>query len=218
MTPDGFQNRQEAGRRLADHLLALGPWPDTTVLALPRGGVPVAFPVAQTLKAPLDVFLVRKLGLPGHEEVAMGALAPGGIRVLNEDLVRRLRVTPQAIAAVEAREQAELSRREAAYREGREAAAVRGRTVLLIDDGVATGATLRAGLKALQALSPSRVVVAVPVAPREVCRVLEAEADHVVCLTTPSDFMAVGQFYADFRQTTDAEVRGLLTRASAHKE
>lgn len=218
MPPDLFQNRQEAGQRLAGHLLALRAWPDTTVLALPRGGVPVAFPVARALAAPLDVFLVRKLGLPGHEEVAMGAIASGGVRVLNDDLVRRVGVTPEAIAAVEARERAELARREAAYREGREAAPVEGRTVLVVDDGVATGATLRAGLKALRALSPARVVVAVPVAPPGVGRALEAEADDVICLLTPRSFRAVGQFYADFRQTTDAEVRDLLSRACAQEE
>lgn len=208
-----FLDRLDAGRRLASRLQALGPWPDMTVLALPRGGVPVAAEVAHALAAPLDVFLVRKLGLPGHEEVAMGAIASHGVRVLNEDIVRRMRVTPEAIAAVEAREQAELERRQRVYREGRAAAPVKGRTVLLIDDGVATGATLRAGLRALRNLFPARVVVAVPVAPPEVCRALETEADEVICLLTPPDFRAVGQFYAGFRQTTDQEVQALLAQA-----
>lgn len=145
----------------------------------------------------------------------MGAIASGGVRVLNDDLVRRAGVSERAIAAVEAREQAELARRERAYREGRTPAPVEGRTALLIDDGVATGATLRAGLQALRSLSPARAVVAVPVAPPEACRMLETQADEVVCLFTPGDFMAVGQFYADFHQTTDDEVRDLLTRAAS---
>lgn len=215
MAQDRFLDRQDAGRQLAARLLERHGWPDTTVLALPRGGVPVAYEVAYALRAPLDVFLVRKLGLPGHEEVAMGAIASGGVRVLNDDLVRRAGVSERTIAAVEAREQAELARREQVYREGRTPAPVEGRTVLLIDDGVATGATLRAGLQALRSLSPARVVVAVPVAPPEARRMLEAQADEVVCLLTPHDFMAVGQFYADFHQTTDDEVRELLTRAAS---
>lgn len=213
-----FLNRRDAGQQLAARLLSLHGWPDTTVLALPRGGVPVASEVASALGAPLDVFLVRKLGLPEYEEVAMGAIASGGVRVLNDDLVRRAGVSAGTIAAVEARERLELARRELAYRGGRTPAPVAGRTVLLIDDGVATGATLRAGLTALRALSPARVptrvVVAVPVAPPDACRALQQQADEVVCLLTPSDFMAVGQFYRDFQQTTDEEVRGLLTRAA----
>jgi len=209
-----FLHRQDAGQQLAARLLSLHGWPDTTVLALPRGGVPVAYEVASALHAPLDVFLVRKLGLPGHEEVAMGAIASGGVRVLNDDLVRRVGVSAGAIAAVEARERTELARRELAYREGRTPAPVAGRTALLIDDGVATGATLRAGLQAVRSLAPARVVVAVPVAPPEACRALQAQADEVVCLLTPPDFMAVGQFYRDFAQTSDEEVRELLTRAA----
>lgn len=206
-----FLDRRDAGQRLAVRLLKLHSWPETTVLALPRGGVPVAYEIALALQAPLDVFLVRKLGLPGDEEVAMGAIASGGVRVLNEDVVRRSGVTAEAIAEVERREQAELVRRELAYREGRVPAPIQGRTVLLIDDGVATGATLRAALLALRPLSPARVVVAVPVAPPD----LALEADEVVCLLTPANFMAVGQFYADFGQTTDEEVRELLTRAAS---
>lgn len=218
MPQDRFSDRRDAGRQLAAHLLAHHAWPDTTVLALPRGGVPVAYEVAGALNAPLDVFLVRKLGVPGYEEVAMGAVASGGVRVLNEDVVRRAGVTPGDIAAAEAREGAELIRRERAYREGRPPVQVAGRTALLIDDGVATGATLRAGLKALHALSPARVAVAVPVAPPEVCELLRAEAGEVVCLLTPPDFMAVGQFYRDFHQTTDDEVRALLAQAAPDEE
>lgn len=215
MPQNRFLDRRDAGRQLASRLLSLHDWLDATVLALPRGGVPVAYEVARALQAPLDVFLVRKLGLPGYEEVAMGAIASGGVRVLNEDLVRRAGVTPQALAAVEEREQTELHRRERAYREGRTPAPLAGRTALLVDDGVATGATLRAGLTALRALSPARVAVAVPVAPPEVCRALQGEADEVVCLLTPPDFMAVGQFYVNFHQTTDEEVRDLLARAAS---
>ncbi|WP_232220903.1 phosphoribosyltransferase [Deinococcus geothermalis] len=218
MAQHRFLDRRDAGEQLASRLLSLHPWPSTTVLALPRGGVPVAYEVAYALRAPLDVFLVRKLGLPGHEEVAMGAIASGGVRVLNEEVVRRAGVTPQALAAAEEREKAELARRERAYREGRTPAPLEGRTALLIDDGIATGATLRAGLKALRAFSPARVVVAVPVAPPEVCHALRAEADEVVCLLTPPNFMAVGQFYRDFGQTTDEEVRDLLRRAPSVTE
>ncbi|MBB5233360.1 phosphoribosyltransferase [Deinococcus budaensis] len=213
-----FLHRQDAGQQLAARLASLHDWPDTTVLALPRGGVPVASEVAAVLGAPLDVFVVRKLGLPGHEEVAMGAVASGGVRVLNDDLVRRAGVTPEALAAVEIRERAELARRERVYREGRTPAPVAGRTALLVDDGVATGATLRAGVTALRALSPARVVVAVPVAPPNACRTLRTLADGVVCLLTPPDFRAVGQFYRDFAQTSDGEVRDLLARHARPQE
>lgn len=212
-----FLNRRDAGEQLAARLRERGSWPNTTVLALPRGGVSVGAEVAQALGAPLDVFLVRKLGVPGYEEVAMGAVASGGVRYLNDDLIRRAGVRPDAIEAVEARERAELARRERAYREGRTPAPVTGRTVLFVDDGIATGATLRAGLQALRALSPARVVVAVPVAPPDTARALAREVDEVVCLVclhTPPDFMAVGQFYRDFAQTTDDEVREALTRAA----
>ncbi|WP_102128509.1 phosphoribosyltransferase [Deinococcus planocerae] len=218
MAHDRFLDRRDAGRRLAERLLALGEWPDTTVLALPRGGVPVASEVARALHAPLDVFVVRKLGLPGSEEVAMGAVASGGVRVLNEDLLRRAQVSSGALEAASRRERAELERRERAYREGRTSAPVAGRTALLIDDGLATGATMRAALLALRPLGPARVVVAVPVAPPELCRALETEADGVVCLLAPPHFQAVGQFYDDFRQTTDDEVREGLTLAASPPE
>lgn len=215
MAQNRFLDRRDAGRQLAGRLRAAGEWVGATVLALPRGGVPVGYEVARALHVPLDVFLVRKLGLPGDEEVAMGAVAPGGVRVLSGDLLRRAGVSPEALEAVERRERAELERRERAYREGRTPAPVAGRTALLIDDGLATGATMRAALLALRPLSPARVVVAVPVAPPEVCRALETEADEVVCLLAPPSFQAVGQFYDDFRQTTDEEVRELLTLATS---
>ncbi|MEF2278687.1 phosphoribosyltransferase [Deinococcus sp. YIM 134068] len=211
-----FLDRRDAGRQLAQRLLVAGEWPDATVLALPRGGVPVAAEIADALGAPLDVFLVRKLGLPAYEEVAMGAIASGGVRVLNEEVVRLGRVTPEELEAVERRERAELKRRERAYREGSTPAPITGHTVILVDDGLATGATMRTALLALRPLSPTRVVVAVPVAPSEVCETLDA--DGVVCLLTPPDFHAVGQFYENFHQTTDEEVRELLARAAPPQE
>lgn len=213
-----FHNRQDAGQQLGAHLAGLHPWPDTVVLGLARGGVPVAAEVARALGAPLDVFVVRKLGLPGYAEVAMGAIASGGVRVLNDELVQRLGVSAGVIAAAEAREGAELARRETVYRAGRAPLPLAGRTALLIDDGVATGFSLRAALRAVRALGPTemvpvRVAVAVPVAPPDTCRELRALADEVTCLRTPPDFHAVGQFYRDFAQTTDAEVRACLDRA-----
>ncbi|GGL95975.1 phosphoribosyltransferase [Deinococcus aerophilus] len=210
-----FHNRQEAGRQLAVHLSKLHSWPHTIALGLPRGGVPVAAQVARVLGVPLDVLMVRKLGLPGQPEVAMGAIASGGVRVLNEDLVRRAGVSAQALADAEAREKAELIRRETAYRGGRPPLALAGWTALLIDDGVATGATLRAALRAVRARLPARVAVAVPVAPPDTCRELQALADEVVCLWTPAHFHAVGQFYRDFGQTTDEEVRAWLAHPLA---
>lgn len=213
-----FHNRQDAGRQLGAHLAGLHSWPDTVVLGLARGGVPVAAEVARALGVPLDVFVVRKLGLPGYAEVAMGAIASGGVRVLNDELVQRLGVSAGVIAAAEAREGAELARRETVYRAGRAPLPLAGRTALLIDDGVATGFSLRAALWAVRALGPTemvptRVAVAVPVAPPDTCRELRALADEVICLRTPPDFHAVGQFYRDFAQTTDAEVRACLDRA-----
>ena len=210
-----FRDRADAGRRLAARLTAYAGRPDVLVLALPRGGVPVAFEVARRLGAPLDVFLVRKLGAPGREELAMGALAAGGVRVLNEEVVRNLAIPDHVIDEAAEREGRELARREHEYRDGRPPPDVRGRTVLLVDDGLATGSTMRAAVAALRRLGPARVVVAVPVGAAETCAELGAEADESVCALTPEPFHAVGLWYEDFTQTTDEEVRDLLARAAA---
>ncbi|HEV3262722.1 MAG TPA: phosphoribosyltransferase family protein, partial [Gemmataceae bacterium] len=183
-------------------------------LALPRGGVPVAFEVARELNAPLDVFLVRKLGLPGREELAMGAIATGGVRVLNDDVVRVLGIPEEWIAAITAEQQQELRRRERLYRDDRPPLDVHGRTVILIDDGLATGSTMRAAVAALRQLRPSRIVVAVPVAARETCEEFQAEVDEVVCAATPEPFRAVGLWYDNFSQTSDEEVHDLLASAA----
>ncbi len=209
-----FRNRTEAGQKLAQQLRHYANRPDVLVLGLPRGGVPVAFEVAKALHAPLDVVLVRKLGLPGQEELAMGAIASGGRRVLNEALVQGLDIPQYVIEAVTAREQQELARRERLYRGNRHGFDVRGRTVILVDDGLATGATMLAAIVALRQQHPARVVVAVPVAPPDVCRELHAVADEVVCLLTPQHFLGVGSWYEDFSPTTDAQVRGLLEQAA----
>ncbi|HWQ11283.1 MAG TPA: phosphoribosyltransferase [Roseiflexaceae bacterium] len=208
-----FRDRREAGRQLAAMLTAYAHRPDVLVLALPRGGVPVAFEVARALDAPLDVFLVRKLGVPGHEELAMGAIASGGVRVLNEQLVHTLSIPDHVIEAVAAREQQELARRERLYRGERPPPDLRGRTVILVDDGLATGATMYAAVKALRQQLPARIVVAVPIAAPEACAELSEEVDDIVCAATPEPFYAVGLWYADFSQTTDEEVRDLLRRA-----
>jgi predicted phosphoribosyltransferase len=210
-----FRDRREAGRALARRLREeLDPGP-AVVLALPRGGVPVGYEIARALGAPLDVFLVRKLGVPWQPELAMGAIASGGVRVLNDDVVRSLGVNPAVIDAVAEQEAQELARRERAYRGDRPPPPVAGRTVILVDDGLATGATMRAAARAARALGPRRLVVAVPVGAAETCRELRADADLVVCLSTPSPFYAVGQGYVDFSQTEDAEVQELLRAASA---
>ena len=207
-----FRNRTEAGRELARHLMSYAGRPDVLVLALPRGGVPVAYEVAAALDAPLDVFLVRKLGVPGYEELAMGAIASGGVRVLNQDVIRSLHVSPQTIERVTASEQQELARREHLYRGDREAPSPSGRTIILIDDGLATGSTMRAAAEAIRQRRPLRLVVAVPVAARETCAELGGEVEEVVCALTPEPFHAVGLWYVDFSQTTDDEVRELLAR------
>jgi putative phosphoribosyl transferase len=209
-----FHDRREAGRVLASRLGRYTGRPDVLVLALPRGGVPVAFEVAKALGAPLDVFLVRKLGVPGHEEVALGAIASGGVRVLNDDLVRRLGISTPALEAVTAREEAELRRRELAYRGSRPREPVAGRTVILVDDGLATGASMKAAVAALRRERPARIVVAVPVAAAEACDEFRADVEDVVCVATPEPFMAVGAWYEDFSQTTDEEVRHLLDEAA----
>jgi putative phosphoribosyl transferase len=208
-----FHDRVEAGRELAERLQHYAHRPDVLVLGLPRGGVPVAFEVAQALDAPLDVFLVRKLGVPGHEELAMGAIASGGVRVLNPEVVAHLAIPAQAIEQVAVREQQEMERRERLYRDGRAPPAIEGRTVILVDDGLATGSTMRAGIAALRRLNPARIVAAVPVAAPEVCEQLSGEADEMVCARTPEPFYAVGLWYEDFGQTSDDEVRELLARA-----
>jgi putative phosphoribosyl transferase len=209
-----FHDRFDGGRRLAAHLDQYAGRPDLIVLALPRGGVPVGYEVARALGAPLDVFLVRKLGVPGREELAMGAIASGGVRVLNEDVVNELRIPDRWLDVVAARELAELRRREEVYRAGRPAPDVRGKVAILVDDGLATGASMRAAVSALKKLSPAKVVVAVPVGAAQTCRELEQLADHVVCAETPDPFYAVGSWYQDFDQTTDEEVRELLARAN----
>jgi putative phosphoribosyl transferase len=209
-----FRDRSDAGRRLAAQLTRYAGRPDVLVLALPRGGVPVAFEVAQALGAPLDVFLVRKLGMPGHEEFAIGAIASGGVRVVNEDTLRDYGISAQQVDAVAEAEQRELERRERQYRGPRPFPSVAGRTVILIDDGLATGSTMRAAVRALREEGPARIVVAVPTAPPETCADLRALVDDVVCLMTPEPFYAVGLWYEDFAQTTDDEVRELLERAA----
>jgi len=184
------------------------------VLGLPRGGVPVANEVAERLRAPLDVFIVRKLGVPGFEELAAGAIASGGVRVLNEDVMRAIPHADQAIEAVTTRETAELARREQTYREGRPAPDLRDRIAILVDDGLATGATMRAAVKALRQRGAAKIVVAVPVGPPDTCHEIEEQADETVCLSMPEFFQAVGQYYEDFSQTTDEDVRQLLTSAA----
>ena len=210
-----YRDRREAGRQLAAKLAAYAGRPDVLVLALPRGGVPVAYEVARALAAPLDIFLVRKLGLPGHEELAMGAVASGGIRVLNEEVVQALRIPEEVIDEVAAVELEELERRERLYRGDRPPPDVRGRTVILIDDGLATGSTMRAAIAALRRQHPARIVVAVPVGAPETCAEFQDEADEAICALTPDPFYAVGLWYGDFTQTTDEEVRDLLEQAGA---
>jgi len=209
-----FRDRREAGRLLAAKLSGYANRPDVVVLALPRGGVPVAAEVARALGAPLDVFVVRKLGVPGHEEFAFGAIATGGVRVLNEEVVRALQIPDRVIDAVAAREQEELARRERVYRGDRPPLDVRGRTVILVDDGLATGATMQAAIRALRQQQPARIVVAVPTASLETCDELKRVVDEVICATTPDPFYAVGLWYEDFSQTTDEEVRELLARST----
>jgi len=205
-----FRDRVQAGESLSRKLKRYADRADVLVLALPRGGVPVAREVARVLHVPLDVFLVRKLGTPGQEELAMGAIASGGIRVLNDEVVDALKVPPEVIDAVTAKELLELARRERLYREGRPAPDVTDRTVILIDDGLATGSTMRAAVAALRQAKPKRIVVAVPVAAAPTCRDLRGEADEVVCLHTPEPFYSVGFWYEDFSQTSDEEIREML--------
>ena len=212
---DVFQNRSHAGKVLAEQLLHYAGRDDVVVLALPRGGVPVGYEVAQRLHAPLDVFLVRKLGVPDQEELAMGAIAMGGVSVLNDEVIRILGIGPKEIESVTQREARELTRRERAYRGNAPPLDVRGKTVILIDDGLATGSTMKAAAAALRRMNPARVVVAVPVAARSTCEEFEALVDQTVCALTPANFQAVGQWYDDFAQTTDEQVHELLSAAHA---
>ncbi len=205
-----FRDRRDAGRALARRLSSYAGRADVTVLALPRGGVPVASEIARTLGLPLDVFLVRKLGVPGHEELAMGAIASGGARVLDPEVLRAYRVSEEELARVTETERQELDRREIVYRADRPPLDVKGRTVILVDDGLATGSSMRAAVAALGPLSPARIVVAAPVAPPSTVFSLERMVDEIVCLATPEPFFAVGMFYEDFEQTSDEEVRHLL--------
>jgi predicted phosphoribosyltransferase len=209
--PRPYRDRADAGTQLAGHLGPYAGRADVVVLGLPRGGVPVAAEVARALRAPLDVFCVRKLGVPGDEELAMGAIATGGVVVLNEGVVAELGVPEEVLAEVAAAEREELERREHAYRGDRPPVSLAGRTVLVVDDGLATGATMRAAVRAVRAAGPSRVVVAVPVAAAETCRSLEADADDVVCPLAPEGFRSVGGWYEDFGATSDDEVRRCLT-------
>jgi len=209
-----FKDRRDAGKQLAQELSAYAGRSDVIVLALPRGGVPVAYEVARALNAPLDIFIVRKLGLPGHEELAIGAIASGGIRVLNHDIVQGLKIPQTMIDTVTRQELHELERRERAYRGDRPPPDIRGRTVILIDDGLATGASMRAAVAALRAQNPARIVVAVPTAAPETCAAFESEVDEVICAMTPEPFYGVGRWYEDFSQTTDEEVRALLEQAA----
>ena len=213
-----FANRAEAGSLLGEKLAQYKGRQDVIVLGLPRGGVPVAYQVSRSLGAPLDVLVVRKLGVPGLEELALGAIASGGVRVLNEEVARSLPASEEIIEGVTAREIAEVERRERLYRDGRAAPEVRARIAILIDDGLATGATMNAAVRALRQRGAAKIVVAVPVGPPETCRELEREADEVVCAVTPLYFHAVGQYYEDFSQTTDEEVRNLLARAAENRK
>ncbi len=212
-----FTNRTEAGRLLAAKLQDYAGKPDVLVLALPRGGVPVAFEVARSLRAPMDVFLVRKLGTPGQRELAMGAIASGGVRVLNEDVVSLLRITDDVIDKVAAEEQEEMSRRECAYRQDRPPLDLKDRTVILVDDGLATGSTMHAAVSAAKKTQAARIVVAIPIAPPSTLDEFKGEADEVVCVLAPDGpFDGVGRWYLDFSQTTDQEVRDLLDRGLQH--
>lgn len=211
--PNRFRDREDAGRHLATELQEYAGRDDVLVLALPRGGVPVGYEVARALDAPLDVFLVRKLGVPGHEELAMGAISTGGVRVMNEQVLAMVPVSEQAIAAVAAQEERELERREREYRGDRPVPELEGRTVILVDDGLATGSTMRAAVLAVRAHEPGRLVVAVPVAAAETCDEFRSDVDEIVCAITPEPFVAVGLWYDDFGQTTDDEVKKLLGAA-----
>ena len=209
-----FLDRREAGKLLGAELDTYAQDPDVVVLGLPRGGIPVAFEVAIALSAPLDVFLVRKLGVPEHRELAMGAIASGGVRVLNDEVVRALGIAPMVIDAVAEQESREIRRQEREYCGSVQSRDFRGKRIILVDDGLATGSTMRAAVRALRQHQPERIIVAVPVGAVETCRELQKEADEVVCLSTPEPFHAVSLWYEEFQQTTDQEVRHLLEIAA----
>ncbi len=208
-----YRDRVDAGKQLAKRLTDFADRDDVLVLALPRGGVPVAYQVAKALQVPMDIFLVRKLGVPGHEELAMGAISTGGVRVLNDDIVSYLRIPRDVIDAVAAGELKELERREREYRGDRPEPDVRGKTVILIDDGLATGSTMRAAAAALRQQNPTRIIVAVPVSAPQTCDEYRMGVDEIICARTPEPFFGVGMWYEDFSQTTDDEVRDLLGKA-----
>lgn len=210
-----FSNRFEAGKFLAEQLEQAGSTNKSfIVLALPRGGVPVAFPIAEELAAPLDIFIVRKLGVPGYEELAMGAIASGDVRVLNQEVIQHLGISEKMIEAVAREQSAELHRRERRYRDGREPCEIRAKDVILVDDGLATGASMRAAVRALQTHRPRSITVAVPVASSETCEQFRNQVDKIICGKTPEPFLAVGYWYEDFTQTSDEEVCALLNRAA----
>lgn len=218
-----FRDRTEAGKKLAELVASrvhdadtLGSGLSPLVLALPRGGVPVAFEVAKALHAELDIFLVRKLGLPGQEELAIGAIASGGVRVLNESLISELQLSPRLIDHIATREELELKGREELYREGRPACPIRDRTVLLVDDGLATGASMKAAARAVRLQHPKRLIAAVPVAAKETCHEFRGDVDEIVCAYTPQPFLSVGTWYEDFSQTDDQEVQRLLDLAAVN--
>ena len=213
MSPARFRNRYEAGRQLAGALSHYATCPNLLVLALPRGGVPVGYEIARALNAPFDLMLVRKLGVPGHEELAMGAIASGGVRIVSDDVVAAFGIPDRVIATVAASEEQELNRRERTYRHQQPPPVISGHTVVLVDDGLATGSTMRAAARALRVQGPAWLIAAVPVAPPESCFELRREVDEVCCLATPSPFFSVGTWYHDFSQTTDDEVRSLLAAA-----
>jgi len=209
-----FQNREEAGRILAAKLMVYANRPETIVLALPRGGVPIGYEISRALNLPLDVMIVRKLGVPGHEELAMGAIASGGVRVLNRSVIESLRIPPDSLEAVEKREALELMRREATYRGNRHPVSLRGKTVILVDDGVATGSTMRVAISALREQRAGRIILAAPVAPPTVRWEMEALVEDFVALVMPEDFFGVGQWYEDFTQVSDDTVYELLRKGA----